>query len=697
MRIMCREIWNASLLLALLVGVAVAQPSVNYRVLNIDKFLGLQQNIPCHLMNPGSCLAGESFDYREPGYICRSRSTTVTTGPISGVADDLFGIGYVRKGTTDNEFEVWVSGEHDDNPNSVALWSQNLYDDGAIDWGRGTHSWTRIDHTDWTTGSPYNDNNELGSFTDEELFRPIAQTMMNGIGLFLCKDGKGILKLGAADGAKSNSVEFSHPLTSSWLGSPPMPTAGQGTAGNPDGTYRYRLGYCFSAFGGVYSKWSKASSTITVSNHKIVVNITDAQTYKPTNAGAIRLARTKDGGSTFYLLDQVSDGSNDYTDNTSDTALPHYAISPHDTVGYPPRGFGVLACHNDRLFAAGDTYKSDQSGMLWYSEIGDMDDWLETNYIEPGSGGGTITGLASFRDALYVFRRTSIWRLSGYDDTDWNLKQVINGAGCDDGRSIAVADDEIIFHGNGTYWSFNGIALEEIGKVIPTYGDDPKPGTYVGSALIYDDKYRYLYDANSDNRADIEIQFDLENRLWSRQFWGLSYKYPTHWLQVPSLSNKLYAAGYDGYVVEFEQGHNTRQMYWLTPIMDFGEPDLKKNIERVTVVMESPFTGLAAVTLRLYFFADKAKFELLDYTNPVDTSVFLTSLATGNTSYQGTSITTGVNRIVWNMRSETFSRSCHNCAFMIREYGADDGMDLTKEPPKFTNIVIEYRMGRRNP
>jgi hypothetical protein len=98
----------------------------------------------------------------------------------------------------------------------------------------------------------------------------------------------------------------------------------------------------------------------------------------------------------------------------------------------------------------GTTYPS----RVWFSNIGDADTWTTgTDYFDVGlSDGQEITGIGLLGEYLVVFKRKSIYVLTGSGPADWrlsgtvnNLVNVENSVGCVSHRSIVQIGNDLWF------------------------------------------------------------------------------------------------------------------------------------------------------------------------------------------------------------------------------------------------------------
>lgn len=98
----------------------------------------------------------------------------------------------------------------------------------------------------------------------------------------------------------------------------------------------------------------------------------------------------------------------------------------------------------------GTTYNS----RVWFSNLGDPDSFTTgTDYFDVNkSDGQDITGIASLGEFLVIFKRKSIYIMSGSNPDAWklsgsvnNLSQIANGIGCVSAKSIVQVGNDLWF------------------------------------------------------------------------------------------------------------------------------------------------------------------------------------------------------------------------------------------------------------
>ena len=104
-----------------------------------------------------------------------------------------------------------------------------------------------------------------------------------------------------------------------------------------------------------------------------------------------------------------------------------------------PNG-SMIEYHARHLFVAGN---NSNLSRLYVSNLDDITAWTSTDFlrVETDSGDGIIRGLKTGLDGLYIWKDSSIWRLSGTNRDDFVLERMVQGIGTLSNQSIAVVND----------------------------------------------------------------------------------------------------------------------------------------------------------------------------------------------------------------------------------------------------------------
>ena len=242
--------------------------------------------------------------------------------------------------------------------------------------------------------------------------------------------------------------------------------------------------------------------------------------------------------------------------------------------------------------------------------------------LSAANGGGVInigheiTGLAVFRDQLFVFSRNSIRRVSGTTIADFQVSPVTDRIGCINGDTIQEVGGDIM------YVAPDGIRLLSATDRIGDFGLD------VASDIIAKDAYKFLQ--SSTNFSSIIIREKAQYRIFSYieseqedTAKGLiATKFSSQgassiaWARTQGIkvycSDSKYTAGYretilfannDGYVYEMDTGSSFNgkpiQAIYESPFMALTDPLTRKTIYKATIYAEP--TGSMLVNLNMKY------------------------------------------------------------------------------------------------
>lgn len=125
-----------------------------------------------------------------------------------------------------------------------------------------------------------------------------------------------------------------------------------------------------------------------------------------------------------------------------------------------------ICVHKERIFGV------DEDGIkLYFSAALDPTNWNESltegGHIDLADGSGTIKKLVSFKDALYIFKEYSIYKLNVYgNQTEFNLSKVFESNNLIYSDSACVCNNTIIFMADDGFYTFDGYNCNKILKGI---------------------------------------------------------------------------------------------------------------------------------------------------------------------------------------------------------------------------------------
>lgn len=183
----------------------------------------------------------------------------------------------------------------------------------------------------------------------------------------------------------------------------------------------------------------------------------------------IKIYRTKNGGTAFFLVETIAnDFSNTtqvYNDTTTDANLGAQFIDPVKTPGLPPKGRYITVFQN-QLVISGDRTKVNR---YYWSDIGNANN-IES-FPDASNGkdvlvrqGGKITGLGTLSDSLVVFKERSMSYESGdFAQDDIRSDLITSGdVGCIAHATIQEIGGSLFFLNERGVYAITGGALPKL-------------------------------------------------------------------------------------------------------------------------------------------------------------------------------------------------------------------------------------------
>lgn len=183
----------------------------------------------------------------------------------------------------------------------------------------------------------------------------------------------------------------------------------------------------------------------------------------------------------------------------------------------PPMGKYLAVCDN-RLFVAGDASYPNRiyfSGIALFSSLPAVD-FPTDNFIDipRRDTGDVITGLAVYRDELFVFRRNDLWALLGSGPDDYVLQEVNNRVGAVGHRGIANTGDSLVFVAPGHIYEYTDGKVADAG--LPIEGLIGEMDFSKARAVFYPAKNQVWVCASLEGGAnDRALVYDRVHRAWS--------------------------------------------------------------------------------------------------------------------------------------------------------------------------------------
>tara|TARA_R100000008_G_C3587641_1_gene173782 strand:- start:7067 stop:8575 length:1509 start_codon:yes stop_codon:yes gene_type:complete len=284
--------------------------------------------------------------------------------------------------------------------------------------------------------------------------------------------------------------------------------------------------------------------------------------------------------------------------------------------------------------------------------------FLENDFTTANGAGSikvdtSIVELKVFRDALFIFGKDKIYRLTGTSVADWQVVPVTRTLGCADGFSVQEIGGDLLFlspDGLRTIAATARIGDVELGTVskpiqprIEDIGFDN-----ISSVIVRGkSQYRLFYPKTG---GTVENSNGILATLKRTQEGNIGFEYADIVGIKPSsmdsgfISNTEYIieGGYDGYVRRQESGDtfdgsNVIAVY-RSPDLSLGDTGIRKLMQRV--ILNYEVEGTIAAELRVRYDSDDrdvpqpAKFDI---TSPGGIAIFGSSSSTYNNATYGSS------------------------------------------------------------
>lgn len=232
------------------------------------------------------------------------------------------------------------------------------------------------------------------------------------------------------------------------------------TAGNLNGTYTYKATLVDA--NGYEGDSSDPTNSVTPANKQVdltLIPLGDARTVKR------KLYRKGGKLTAYYWVADIADNfTTSYTDNVSDDdVLTNAIILAGEIEGDFANtriGANVKARYPeeyyDRLFWVLDGTNT----LIWSKPLNPFAYPVE--FFIPIGDAKECTRSVRFHEDLIIFKTDSIWRLTGKEESDFDLIRLPSSQGCDMPFTIVKLENEILFTNSNGMWSFDGIGVRPV-------------------------------------------------------------------------------------------------------------------------------------------------------------------------------------------------------------------------------------------
>lgn len=353
-----------------------------------------------------------------------------------------------------------------------------------------------------------------------------------------------------------------------------------GTAATVRGVVEYQL-YAIAAVGdGLYrstgSGWTEITDNVTFSSSGVNIS----------GSGKVRFAKHHFGASKILII--VDGNDKPYKFDGSTFSQITTATSDQD-------GASHVIAHKNHLFFAKDTTLS------FSAPFSDTD-------FTAASGAGTIefdneiTGLASFRENLFVFTKRTIFLIAGSSIADFQVQPVTRDIGAIEPDTVKEIGGDLMFLGpdglrllSATERN-NDFGLAVVSKVIqPEMIDFIAQSTSYSSVVVREKSQYRIFGYNSSYTDDaakgiIGTQYAQQGgqgMVWSETRGINAYVAYSEYISDQEL---ILFANDDGYVYRMESGNsfdgNNIVATFKTPYLPITDPTTRKNLYKMKLFVD---------------------------------------------------------------------------------------------------------------
>jgi hypothetical protein len=301
-----------------------------------------------------------------------------------------------------------------------------------------------------------------------------------------------------------------------------------------------------------------------------------------------------------YSIERFNFDGNDkiiLVDGANAPVIFNTSITATDVSNSAVAGASIVTSFREHMFYAG---MSSTPQEVVFSQPFDED------AFSSGSGAGsfkvddTIVGLKVFRDSLFVFCENRIFKLTGSSSSNFAVTPVTRDIGCINGKTIQEFAGDLIFLGPDGLRTVAGTArigdveLGTISSNIQSLFDENIANATAFNSIVIPEKtqYRLFFSKDAGSESLTEgIICVLKGGSGGQS----NYEFSRIKGIKPACTDTFITAGdvlalhggFDGYVYRQEEGStfdgSAINGKYRSPDMTFGDPGLRKHMQRVIV------------------------------------------------------------------------------------------------------------------
>ena len=384
-------------------------------------------------------------------------------------------------------------------------------------------------------------------------------------------------------------------------------------------------------------------------------------------------------------LIMVDDVNNAATYDGSTYALLNATGAPSDPAS--------VAVFRDHVFLAG--MSSNPQEIVFTAPFNEAD-YTAANGAGSIKVDTNIVELKVFRDALFIFGKDKIYKLTGTSIADWQVSPITRTLGCADGFSVQEIGGDLLFlspDGLRTLAATQRIGDIDLGTVSkPIQKRIQDIGFDNISSVILRNKsqYRIFYPKTGSAAADsMGILATIK-----RGPQGIGYEFADIKGMKPSAMHSgfignveyIIEGGYDGYVRRQESGDtfdgsNVVGVY-RSPDLSLGDAGLRKLMQRV--ILNYEVEGTVSAELRVRYDSDDK-----DTPQPA----FFDISSPGGIAIYGSSSATYASAVYGSSGAPIFRRAIEGSGFLI---AVRVNHDSSNNPFTLHSYQLEFTLGGRS-
>jgi len=328
---------------------------------------------------------------------------------------------------------------------------------------------------------------------------------------------------------------------------------------------------------------TRAASSTTAAAHSTKTVISESWTERDTdrtNAAKYKFERFNfDGSDKFIIVDQAN------APTVFNTSLAATNVSTSSVAGAKH-----VAAFKNHMFYSG---MSSTPQEVVFSVPFDEDNF--------GSGAGsikvddTIVALKVFREDLFIFCESRIFKLSGTTSTNFAVTPVTRNIGCVNGDTVQEFAGDLIFLGPDGLRTIAGTArigdveLGTISSNVQSLFREQLSDSGSFTSLVIPDKTQYRIFFSKDGGAESATTGVIcVLKQQSFEFAQLKGIKPACTDSVVESGNVIPIHGsFDGYVYRQDQGNTFNgtlvEAKYRSPDLTFGDPGIRKHMQRVNI------------------------------------------------------------------------------------------------------------------